>query len=51
MIKAYFADKDVGSVAALPGKLNGIPVWIHWNERAGLYHNVDVQLRNIGQNR
>ena len=29
MIKAYFADKDVGSVAALPGKLNGIPVWIH----------------------
>ena len=29
MIKAYFADKDVGSVAALPGKLNGIQVWIH----------------------
>ena len=29
MIKAYFADKDVGSVATLPGKLNGIPVWIH----------------------
>ena len=29
MIKAYFADKDVGSVATLPGKLNGISVWIH----------------------
>ena len=29
MIKAYFADKDVGSDATLPGKLNGIPVWIH----------------------
>ena len=30
IIKAYFADKDVGSVAALPGILNGIPVWIHF---------------------
>lgn len=28
-IKSYFEDKDVGSVAALPGNLDGVPVWIH----------------------